>query len=193
MRYVFLAALSWAEEVTIYLIVWLAFVGGSVTLRTFGHISIDLSPLTLSPAGARRLRVFVCLAMLVFFAAFFYYSGLHTLRVMDTGRITPVPEAPMWLIYLAMPVGSFLMGVRTTQILCRALAGKTGKHGMTAGLVFGLLALCRVNPEDAGKKAEEAGNPRGCGDFGGVAVARSHRRALSASPTRHRPGWSARS
>ena len=66
MRYVFLAALSWAEEVTMYVIVWLVFVGGSVTLRTVGHISIDLLPLALSEAGARRLRIFVCAAMLVF-------------------------------------------------------------------------------------------------------------------------------
>ncbi len=122
LRYVFLSALSWAEEVTMYLIVWLVFVGGSVTLRLSGHISIDLLPLALPPVGVRRLRIFVCTAMLVFFAAFFYYSGLHTLRVMDTGQITPVLEAPMWLTYLAMPVGSLLMGIRTAQILRRALA-----------------------------------------------------------------------
>ncbi|MCY4546895.1 MAG: TRAP transporter small permease [Defluviicoccus sp.] len=119
LRYVFLSALSWAEEVTMYLIVWLVFVGGSVTLRMFGHISIDLLPLALPPGGARRLKLFVSCAMLIFFAAFFYYSGLHTLRVMTTGQLTPVLEAPMWLTYLAMPVGSLLMGIRTAQILYR--------------------------------------------------------------------------
>ena len=134
MRYVFLAALSWAEEVTMYLIVWLVFVGGSVTLRMFGHISIDLLPLALSAAGARRLKIFVCAAMLVFFAAFFYYSGLHTLRVMVTGQITPVLEAPMWLTYLAMPVGSLLMGIRTAQILYRAVMGESDDGARPATL-----------------------------------------------------------
>ena len=122
LRYVFLSALSWAEEVTMYLIVWLVFVGGSVTLRMFGHISIDLLPLALPPGGARWLKIFVSAAMVVFFAAFFYYSGLHTLRVMAAGQLTPVLEAPMWLTYLAMPVGSLLMGIRTAQILYRTLA-----------------------------------------------------------------------
>jgi len=60
--------------------------------------------------------------MLVFFAAFFYYSGVHTLRVMATGQLTPVLEAPMWLTYLAMPVGSLLMGFRTAQILRRTFS-----------------------------------------------------------------------
>ncbi|MDE0386368.1 MAG: TRAP transporter small permease [Defluviicoccus sp.] len=122
LRYVFLSALSWAEEVTMYLIVWLVFVGGSVTLRMFGHISIDLLPLALPPGGARRLKLFVSAAMLIFFAVFFYYSGLHTLRVMATGQLTPVLEAPMWLTYLAMPVGSLLMGIRTAQILWRTVS-----------------------------------------------------------------------
>lgn len=123
LRYVFLSALSWAEEVTMYLIVWLVFVGGSATLRMYGHISIDLLPLALPPPAARRLKIFVSVTMLVFFATFFYYSGLHTLRVMNTGQLTPVLEAPMWLTYLAMPVGSVLMGIRTAQILRREFAG----------------------------------------------------------------------
>ena len=117
-----------------YVIVWLVFVGGSVTLRTVGHISIDLLPLALSEAGARRLRIFVCAAMLVFFAAFFYYSGQHTLRVMATGQITPVLEAPMWLTYLAMPVGSLLMGIRTAQILYRAVVGGSDEGARPATL-----------------------------------------------------------
>ena len=134
LRYAFLSALSWAEEVTMYLIVWLVFVGGSVTLRTFGHISIDLLPTALPPGGARRLKLFVCSAMLVFFVAFFYYSGLHTLRVMATGQLTPVLEAPMWLTYLAMPVGSLLMGIRTAQILYRTVSAASDDASGTTTL-----------------------------------------------------------
>lgn len=125
MRYVFLAAIPWAEEVTMYGIVWLVFVGGSVALRTQGHIAIDLLPLALSPAGERRLRILVAALMLAFFAVFFYYSGLHTLRIMATGQVTPMLDAPMWLTYLAMPAGSLLMGVRTAQILHRAVRGES--------------------------------------------------------------------
>ena len=44
--------------------------------------------------------------MLAFLAVFFYYSGQHMLRVRSIGQVTPVMVAPMWLTYLAMPVGS---------------------------------------------------------------------------------------
>ncbi len=122
LRYVFRAPLPWAEEVAIYLIVWIVFVGGSVAVRTRGHISIDLLPLLLSPVNRRRLAIAVGIAMLIFLTVFFYYSGEHTLRIRSGGQVMPVLQAPMWLAYLAMPAGSFLMGLRTVQALVQLFA-----------------------------------------------------------------------
>jgi len=119
LRYIFRDPIPWAEEVSIYLIVWIVFVGGSVAVRTRGHIAIDLLPLMLSPANRRRLAIGVAVVMAAFFAVFFYYSGAHTLRIRAGGQVMPVLQAPMWLTYLAMPVGSFLMGLRTVQLLAR--------------------------------------------------------------------------
>jgi C4-dicarboxylate transporter DctQ subunit len=119
LRYVFLSPLNWAEELTLYLMVWIVFVGGSIAVRTRGHIAIDLLPLVLSPANRRRLAIAVGLAALAFFAVFFWYSLEHVLRVRSINQLTPVMQAPMWLTYLAMPVGSFLMGLRTIQAIVR--------------------------------------------------------------------------
>lgn len=125
LRYVFLSPLNWAEELTLYLMVWIVFVGGSIAVRSRGHIAIDLLPLVLSPANRRRLAIAVALAALAFFAVFFWYSLEHTLRVRSINQLTPVMQAPMWLTYLAMPVGSFLMGLRTIQAIARLLREKT--------------------------------------------------------------------
>jgi C4-dicarboxylate transporter DctQ subunit len=132
LRYWFLAPISWAEELTLYLMAWIVFVGSSVAIRTRGHIAIDLLPLTLSPAGRHRLAIFIALVMLAFFAVFFYYSGQHTLRVRSIGQVTPVMQAPMWLAYLAMPAGSALMFVRTCQLIVRLLreSSRDGKFAM---------------------------------------------------------------
>jgi C4-dicarboxylate transporter DctQ subunit len=121
LRYVFLAPISWAEEVSLYLMVWIVFVGASVAVRTRGHIAVDLLPLILSPANRRRLAIAVSALVLTFLASFFYYSGLHTLRVHASGQVTPVLLAPMWLTYLAMPVGSALMFLRTCQLVWRVV------------------------------------------------------------------------
>ncbi len=119
LRYWFLAPISWAEELTLYIMVWIVFVGSSVAIRTRGHIAIDLLPLVLSPAGRRRLAICIALAVLAFLVVFFHYSLQHTLRVRGSGQVMPVMQAPMWLAYLAMPAGSALMILRTCQMLWR--------------------------------------------------------------------------
>ena len=128
LRYWFLSPISWAEELTLYILVWIVFVGSSVAIRTRGHIAIDLLPLALTPAGRRRLAILIALTTLVFLLVFFYYSGQHTLRVRSIGQVTPVMQAPMWLAYLAMPTGSALMILRTSQVLYR-LTREPGEGG----------------------------------------------------------------
>lgn len=120
LRYWFLAPISWAEELSLYLMVWIVFVGSSVAVRTQGHIAIDLLALTLSPANRRRLVLAIGLVALAFLAVFCYFSAGHTARIRASGQLTPVMLAPMWLTYLAMPVGSALMFIRTWQVLWRA-------------------------------------------------------------------------
>ncbi|MFZ0850006.1 MAG: TRAP transporter small permease [Hyphomicrobiaceae bacterium] len=119
LRYWFLAPIAWAEELSLYVMVWIVFVGSSVAIRTRGHIAIDLLPLVLSPVGRRRLAIFIALTVLAFLAVFFLYSLQHTLRVRGSGQVTPVMQAPMWLAYLAMPAGSALMMLRSCQVLWR--------------------------------------------------------------------------
>jgi C4-dicarboxylate transporter, DctQ subunit len=126
LRYWFLSPISWAEELTLYIMVWIVFVGSSVAIRTRGHIAIDLLPLALSPQGRRRLAILIALATLAFLVVFFYYSGQHTLRVRSISQVTPVMQAPMWLAYLAMPAGSALMILRTCQHLWRLLHERDG-------------------------------------------------------------------
>jgi len=119
LRYWFLAPIAWAEELSLYLVVWMVFVGASVATRTRGHIAIDLLALALSPANRRLLSLGVGILMLLFLAFFVYYSAGHTLRIRDSGQLTPVMLAPMWVAYLAMPAGGALMFLRACQVWWR--------------------------------------------------------------------------
>jgi C4-dicarboxylate transporter DctQ subunit len=134
LRYWFLAPISWAEELTLYIMVWIVFVGSSVAIRTRGHIAIDLLPLALSPAGRRRLAIVVAVVVLAFLAVFIHYSGEHTLRVRSIGQVTPVMQAPMWLAYLAMPAGSALMFLRTCQVVWRLARASQPESGLAMDL-----------------------------------------------------------
>lgn len=129
LRYLFLAPISWAEELTLYLMAWIVFVGSSVAIRTRGHIAIDLLPLALSPLARRRLALAITFLMLVFLGVFFFYSAEHTLRVRSVSQVMPVMQSPMWLAYLAMPVGSALMFLRSSQLIWRLVRERaSGEH-----------------------------------------------------------------
>lgn len=121
LRYVFLSPISWAEELSIYLVIWIVFIGGSVLVRTGGHITVDLLPRALGPALRRALHALVLVLALGFFAVLFHYGLSHTLRVMAAGQRTPIMLAPMWLTYMAVPVGAGLMFLRAAQMLWRTL------------------------------------------------------------------------
>jgi C4-dicarboxylate transporter DctQ subunit len=113
LRYIFLSPISWAEELSIYIMIWIVFVAGSGVFRNLSHLKIDLLPQVLTPVQRRYLLLFSLLVVMAFLAVFIYYSGLHTMRVYSSGQRTPNMLAPMWLTYLAMPVGSSMMFVRS--------------------------------------------------------------------------------
>ena len=134
LRYLFLAPISWAEELSLYLMGWIVFIGSSAVIRARGHIAIDLLPQVLPPTGRRLLAIAVSVAMLLFLAVFFYYSGHHTLRIRSIAQVTPVMQAPMWLVYLAMPVGSALMFLRTCQLVWRLVRSDEAAERLAADL-----------------------------------------------------------
>jgi C4-dicarboxylate transporter DctQ subunit len=102
--------------------VWIVFIGGSVIVRTRGHIAVDVVPNFLSGPANRRLKLAVTALSFVFFVGLLYYSAQHTLRIRASGQVMPAMQAPMWLAYLAMPVGSLLMAIRTLQVAARIWA-----------------------------------------------------------------------
>jgi len=119
LRYLFLWPLQWAEELTLYLMVWIVFIGGSIIVRTRGHIAVDVVPNFISGRANRRLKLAVTMVSFAFFVCLLYYSAQHTLRIRSSGQVMPAMQRPMWLAYLAMPVGSLLMGIRTLQVAVR--------------------------------------------------------------------------
>ncbi len=66
-RYFFPAlAISWAEEVIVYLVVWGVMIVSSQLVRTDGHVRPDLVLRLVPPEGQRWLEAFNCVVALIF-------------------------------------------------------------------------------------------------------------------------------
>lgn len=107
LRYVFGLSLSWVEELTRYMMIWLTWLGAGLALREGAHIAIDTLQQALPEIGARLLRTTVLLAMIGFFGALVWLGWRYS--VFAWQQETAVLRLPAGLVYLAIPIGSVLM------------------------------------------------------------------------------------
>lgn len=110
---------TWAQELAIYLFIWMAKFGAAYGVRTGIHVGVDVLVRKLPP---RRQRFFIqfSLAAGAFFTFVVAALGLRfVLFIHDSGQVSPDLELPMWIVYLAVPLGSGLMCYRFLQVLVR--------------------------------------------------------------------------
>lgn len=115
---------NWAQELTIYLLIWMAKFGAAYGVRTGIHVGVDVLVRKLSQ-GWQRFFVIFSLAAGAFFTAVIAWLGASfVLRVKQFGQVSPDLELPMWIIYLAIPLGSSLMCFRFLEVLVNYLKGR---------------------------------------------------------------------
>ena len=122
-RYAFPSqAISWAEEVIVYLVVWGVMIISSQLVRTDGHVRPDLVLRLVGPGGQRWMEICNCLVALVFCGGMVWYGWNITANavMLDEHSATDL-SFPMWLYYSALPAGGLLMTVRYLIRLWRYL------------------------------------------------------------------------
>lgn len=116
--YVWLAGLdvSWAQELCIYMFIWMAKFGAAYGVRTGIHVGVDVL-VNLLPAGQRkRVVIFSLLCGALFTGIIGIFAGAFIYQIYQTGQRSNDLEWPMWFVYLALPFGSGLMCYRFLQV-----------------------------------------------------------------------------
>jgi C4-dicarboxylate transporter DctQ subunit len=104
-RYVFNYTPSWSEELSRYLVVWTIFVGTAVGVRKNIHIGVDAFIRLAPPWMKKGFDVLLNLVGAVVSAYLIYLSALFIKDTIDYAQLSPAMQIPMYLPYLAMPVG----------------------------------------------------------------------------------------
>ena len=111
--------LTWAQELCIYMFVWMAKFGAAYGVRTGIHIGVDVLVANVGATAQRRL-ISAALSLGAAFTAVIAAVGTRwVLFIRDTGQVSPDLEWPMWIVYLCIPLGSALMCYRFLQVLAR--------------------------------------------------------------------------
>jgi C4-dicarboxylate transporter, DctQ subunit len=106
-------AITSAEEVIVYLVVWGIMLAASQLVRTDGHVRPDLVLRAVSPGVQRWMEAANCLVALAFCAglAWYGFSIVETSWMLDERSSSDV-QFPMWLYSAAVPTGAALMSGR---------------------------------------------------------------------------------
>lgn len=128
-RYVFDYSLSWSQELSRYILIWLAWISVSFTIREKRHIRVETIKELLPIKGQVIIEIIV-LILWSFFAIFLAVLGTEI--VLDTqigGQGSPMIGIPMWIVYLILPLAGVLMLVRLIQQFVFIFKKKTGSRG----------------------------------------------------------------
>ncbi|OHV81500.1 TRAP transporter small permease [Rhizobium sp. LCM 4573] len=121
LRYLTNHSITWSDEVSRHLMIWLTFIGAGITLRHGGLVAIDNLQAALGDRKARLLRLVVAAIMLAFFVMMIWVGKTYVERTMF--QTTPSTRIPFGYIYLAMPIGFGLLIVHFLFVLRTYLAG----------------------------------------------------------------------
>ena len=116
--------LSWAQELATYMFVWMAKFGAALGVRTGIHVGVDVFVKRLSPAARKPVIVFALLCGALFTGVIGTLGAVYV-HELDPDQVSPELEWPSWIIYLCIPLGSYLMCFRFLQVMWRFL--RTGR------------------------------------------------------------------
>jgi TRAP-type C4-dicarboxylate transport system permease small subunit len=114
------ANLSWAQELATYMFVWMAKFGAALGVRTGIHVGVDVLVDRLSPAARRPVIVFALLCGALFTGIIGTLGSVYVYEL-DPDQVSQELEWESRIIYLCIPLGSYLMCFRFLQAAWRFL------------------------------------------------------------------------
>ena len=109
-RYLFNYSISWTEETAKFAQIWVVFIGAGIAMRRGWHVAVDVLPSMLPLGPARAVSVVVAAGCLGFLGL----VVLGSLPLIELGwmfETSPVLQAPMWIIYLCIPIGAIYFAI----------------------------------------------------------------------------------
>lgn len=103
-------SLSYTEELSRYLMIWMAYLGIAVGLTEGLHVAFDSILNCLAPRGRQVLYV-ITRVLMICFIYILITEGWFFIRIIWNNR-SPAMQIPMWWAYLAVLVGASLTMLR---------------------------------------------------------------------------------
>jgi len=108
--------LSWAQELCIYMFIWMAKFGAAYGVRTGIHVGVDVLINRLPDSTRRTYVLFGLFAGALFTGVVGTLGANYVWQIGHTDQVSADLEMPLWMVYLCIPLGSYLMCFRFLQV-----------------------------------------------------------------------------
>ena len=108
---------SWAQELCIIMFVWMAKFGAAYGVRIGIHVGVDVLVQRLEGRAKKIVTVIAMSGGILFTGILVWIGTDFVYHVWLGGQTSPDLEIKMWIVYLAVPLGSALMCFRFIQAL----------------------------------------------------------------------------
>src|ERR1044071_8768825 len=108
--------LPWAQELCVYMFVWMAKFGAAYGVRTGIHVGVDVLVNMLEPKWRNKVVLFALLCGALFTFIVGTMGAKFVIELYPTDQVSPDMELPRWIIFLCVPLGSSLMCFRFLQV-----------------------------------------------------------------------------
>ncbi len=126
-RYVYNFSIIWAEEVSQYLMIWIAYLGAGLALREGRHVAVEILQDRLPVILSRKVRMAVGGLLLAFLGIVTVLGFQYAVFVWS--QETPVLNISLGIPSLAIPVGALLFAVHLL-FMFRQYVGKQYAPGV---------------------------------------------------------------
>lgn len=123
-RTVFNSSWTFAEEVSIFLLIVLTFVGTSYGARKGRHIRMSALHGFLPQKARKAIMILVSAVTAFTMFVLTYHAVLYVLKIYRMGTVSPALRVPMWLILIFVPVGLFLAGIEYSRTVWKNIKEK---------------------------------------------------------------------
>ena len=124
--------LSAAQELCIFLFIWMAKFGAAYGVRTGIHVGVDVLVNQLNPVWRKKVVLFGLLCGALFTGIVGTMGLKFVVDLFPTDQVSPDLEIPSWIVYACIPLGSYLMCFRFLQVAWRYFwTGELPHHDAT--------------------------------------------------------------
>lgn len=133
MRYIAKSPLSWSEEISRYMFIWMIYIGVSYGVKRDAHIKVDFL-MNLFPKSIRKGILAISDLIFMAFSLFIVVTGFEVAtKILELGQKSPAVGFQMGYVYFATVVGFGLTLIRLIQNFIIRLTNNDESEALSEG------------------------------------------------------------